>query len=46
MSIDGWQPTAETVTGRWSALERDWKSVIVGGMIVALVSALELQIPW
>ena len=46
MSIDGWRPTVDTVTARWAALERDWKSVAVGATIVALVSALELQIPW
>ncbi|MDQ2050623.1 hypothetical protein RBH26_08995 [Natronolimnohabitans sp. A-GB9] len=46
MSIDGWRPNVDTVVARWSALERDWKSVFVGVAIVALVGVLELQIPW
>lgn len=46
MSIDGWQPATGTATDRWRDLERDWQSVLVGAAIVALVSLLELQIPW
>ncbi|WP_175416343.1 hypothetical protein [Natrinema versiforme] len=46
MWIDGWQPTAGSVMDRWSDLERDWQSVLVGAAIVAPVSLLELQIPW
>ena len=44
--FDGRWPTAGALTARWSALERDWKSVVVGAAIVGLVNALELQIPW
>ncbi|QLK27567.1 hypothetical protein HYG81_08180 [Natrinema zhouii] len=44
MAIDGWRSNVDTGTVRWLALERDWKTV-VGVAIVALVAALELQIP-
>lgn len=46
MSSDGWRVEFDSVRARWSALERDWKSVVVGTVIVALVGALEIQIPW
>ena len=46
MSIDRRWPTADGLTARWSALERDWKSVVVGAAIVGLVNALGLQVPW
>ncbi|WP_222916724.1 hypothetical protein [Natrinema sp. SYSU A 869] len=44
MAIDGWRSNVDTGTARWSALERDWKTV-VGAAIVALVAALEPQAP-
>ncbi|ELY89120.1 hypothetical protein C483_14255 [Natrialba hulunbeirensis JCM 10989] len=34
------------VRSRWSALERDWQSVVVGVTVVALVSLLDVHIPW
>ncbi|OIB58729.1 hypothetical protein BBD46_06920 [Natrialba sp. SSL1] len=34
------------VRSRWSALERDWQSVVVGATVVALVSLLDVHIPW
>jgi len=46
MSIDELRPAVGTATSGWSSLERDWQSVLVGVTIVALVSLLELQIPW
>ena len=46
MSSDGWQPTVDAVTDHWRGLERDWRSVLVGATIVALVSLFELRIPW
>ena len=46
MSIDGWRTSVDAAVARWSALERDWQSVAVGTMVVALVGLLELQIPW
>ncbi|SDJ37241.1 hypothetical protein [Natronorubrum texcoconense] len=46
MSSDEWWSSVDFLAARWSALERDWKSVVVGGVIVALIGALELRIPW
>lgn len=46
MSIDGWQSTVRAVAVRWAALERDWQSVVVGAVIVAIVAGLGLQVPW
>ncbi|QLG49389.1 hypothetical protein [Natrinema halophilum] len=46
MSSDGSWSNIGIVIDRWSALERDWKSVVVGGAIVVLGMAFELQIPW
>ena len=46
MSNDGWRSTVHAVAGRWSALERDWQSVVVAAAILASIGALELQIPW
>lgn len=42
MAIDGWRSNVDTGTARWSALKRDWKTVVEAA-IVALVAALELQ---
>ncbi|WP_455447936.1 hypothetical protein [Natrinema thermotolerans] len=46
MSTDGWLPIGDAVTDRWTVLERDWQSVLIGTAIVALVVLFELQIPW
>ncbi|MDS0474633.1 hypothetical protein [Natrinema sp. 1APR25-10V2] len=46
MSIDGWRSVVEPGAARWSRLERGWKSTIVAGTVVALVSTLKIQIPW
>ncbi|ELY83987.1 hypothetical protein [Natrinema altunense] len=42
-SIDRW---SNGIRARWTALERDWQSVVVGATIVGLVSVLGLPIPW
>ncbi|WP_440770666.1 hypothetical protein [Natronorubrum sp. DTA28] len=46
MSSDDRRSSVDSLTARWWTLERDWKSVVVGGVIVALIGALELQVPW
>ncbi|WP_459890797.1 hypothetical protein [Halostagnicola bangensis] len=35
-----------TVRSCWTSLERDWQSVAIGIMIVALTATLEIRIPW
>ncbi|ELY76220.1 hypothetical protein [Natrinema pallidum] len=45
MSIDRWR-WSTVIRDRWTALERDWQSVVVGATIVGLVSVLGLPIPW
>ncbi|MBZ6495785.1 hypothetical protein [Natrinema longum] len=44
-SISRW-PRAGAVRARWAALERDWKSVVVGATIVTLHSVFGVPIPW
>ncbi|ADD06111.1 uncharacterized protein Nmag_2551 [Natrialba magadii ATCC 43099] len=39
-------PSLVAVRSRWNALERDWQSVVVGALIVAFVSVLDVHIPW
>ncbi|WP_200840398.1 hypothetical protein [Natrialba sp. INN-245] len=46
MSFDRWAAAAEMVRTHWRDLERDWQSVAVGAVIVVLVGAFELPIPW
>ncbi|WP_176548308.1 hypothetical protein [Natrinema sp. CBA1119] len=46
MSIRECLPVVETATAHWSKLERDWKSTIVAGTVVALVGMVEIKIPW
>lgn len=44
-AIEKWSWVGAVRT-RWAALDRDWKSVVVGATIAALVSVLGLPIPW
>ncbi|MFA9416975.1 hypothetical protein [Natrinema sp. HArc-T2] len=45
MSTDRSSQTG-VVSSWWSTLDRDWKSVVIGAMIIGVVSGLNLQIPW
>ena len=45
MQFDLIRPIA-TARAFWTALERDWQSVAIGGAIVTLVVLLEVPIPW
>jgi len=46
MPIERWTRWANGARTVWSSLERDWRSVAVGALIVASVGVLDLQIPW
>ncbi|WP_174811735.1 hypothetical protein [Salinadaptatus halalkaliphilus] len=46
MPIDRWHTRVGAVLAQWHALERDWQSVVVGAVIVALIVAFEIRIPW
>ena len=46
MSIDRVITGIDTVGERWRELERDWQSVVIGVVIVALIFVFELRIPW
>ncbi|MFC4542968.1 hypothetical protein ACFO5R_13655 [Halosolutus amylolyticus] len=46
MSIEPLAEGAAAVRSAWTALERDWRSVVVGAVIVAVVQVLNLGIPW
>lgn len=37
---------AAALRSRWTALESDWQSVVVGAVIVALIEALGVRVPW
>ncbi|WP_275039962.1 hypothetical protein [Natronorubrum sulfidifaciens] len=40
------QRSLGAIRSYWTALERDWQSVAVGAVIVALTVGFEIQIPW
>ncbi|AXR81563.1 hypothetical protein AArcMg_1551 [Natrarchaeobaculum sulfurireducens] len=46
MSRVPWEPYVAGLWDRWTALERDWRSVAVGAMIVGSIALLDLQVPW
>ncbi|WP_306053133.1 hypothetical protein [Natronococcus wangiae] len=44
MSLERWKRGITAVRSRWTDLERDWRSVVVGATIVALAGTV--RIPW
>ena len=46
MSTEPWTRPLAAAWTRWTALERDWRSVTVGAMIVLSVGLFDLHVPW
>lgn len=40
------RPESADDRSRWEAIDRDWRSVVVGAAIVALIALFELRVPW
>jgi len=41
-----WNRLVAAGVARWAALDRDWKSVVVGTGVVAVLVALDVRLPW
>lgn len=46
MPFDRLAGVGEPIRERWTALERDWQSVVVGTAIVTAIALSGVQIPW
>ena len=46
MSPPTWKQAVAAVRGRWTDLECDWQSVAIGLVIVAVIVAFDVRIPW